>query len=286
VSVKQEVNGVASTFLHNHVRAGDILEVSAPRGNFTLRAGNGPVVLLSAGIGATPVLAMLHELVSTTASAASPQEVWWLYGARNRDNHPFAQESAALLRALPRSHTYIAYSRPEPDDRIGEDYDTPGHLSVPVIEQLGVPRDADFYLCGPTLFLSGITASLKDWGVPANRVHTEIFGPEPSVTPGIAGAPKRAAHPPAGIVGPGPQVSFTRSGLTVPWAPRFHSLLELAEACDVPVKWSCRTGVCHTCESALIGGVVDYLLDPLEPPAEGNALICCSGPRSDVEIDL
>jgi ferredoxin-NADP reductase len=286
VSVKQEVNGVASKFLHNRVRVGDILEVSAPRGSFTLGPRDGPVVLLSAGIGATPVLAMLHELVLTAASAASPTEVWWLYGARNRDNHPFAQEARGLLRALPRSRTYIAYSRPGPDDRLGEDYDAPGHLNVPVIMQLGVPREADFYLCGPKSFLSDITASLEDWGVPANQVHTEIFGPEPSVTPGIAGAPKRPPHPPMGVIGPGPQVSFTRSGLTVPWGPGFQSLLELAEACDVPVKWSCRTGVCHTCECALIGGVVDYLLDPLEPPAEGNALICCSQPRSVVEIDL
>jgi ferredoxin-NADP reductase/MOSC domain-containing protein YiiM len=286
VSVKREVNGVASTFLDDHVRVGDILEVSAPRGAFTLRPGDGPLVLLSAGIGATPVLAMLHELASAAASAPSSREVWWLYGARNRDNHPFAQESRRLLRNLPRSHSYIAYSRPRPEDRLGEDYDTQGHLSVPAIEQFGVPRDADFYLCGPTSLLSDTTASLKVWGVPANRIHTEMFGPEPSVTPGIAGGPKRSAHPPVVTLGPGPQVSFTRSGLTAPWGPGFRSLLELAEACDVPVKWSCRTGVCHTCECALIGGVVDYLLDPLEPPADGSVLICCSQPRSDVEIDL
>jgi ferredoxin-NADP reductase/MOSC domain-containing protein YiiM len=283
VSVKREENGLVSTFIHNHVQAGDILEVSAPRGSFTLQPSDMPVVLLSAGIGATPVLAMLHELAST-AGSVSPPEVWWLYGARNRDDHPFAQESRGLLRTLPRSHTYIAYSRPGPDDRLGEDYDSPGHLSVPLIKQLGVPQEADFYLCGPPSFLSGMTASLEEWGV--HRIHTEIFGPEPSVTPGIAAAPRTPPHPPVGAIAAGPQVSFTRSGLTVPWGPGFQSLLELAEACDVPVKWACRTGVCHTCECALIGGVVDYLPDPLEPPAEGNALICCSQPRGDVEIDL
>jgi ferredoxin-NADP reductase/MOSC domain-containing protein YiiM/ferredoxin len=284
VSVKQEVNGVASTLLHNHVRVGDILQVSAPRGTFTLRPGDGGAVLLSAGIGATPVLAMLHSLASTAATA--PREVWWLYGARNRDDHPFAQESRGLLKALVHSRTYITYSRPGTDDRLGEDYDAPGHLSVPVIEQLGVPRDADFYLCGPPSFLRDLAASLRAWGVQASQVHTETFGPEEAVTPGIVGGRNRPVHPPVGIAGPGPQVSFTRSGLRVPWGPRFQSLLELAEACDVPVKWSCRTGVCHTCECALIDGIVDYQLDPLEPPAEGNALICCSQPRSDVEINL
>jgi ferredoxin-NADP reductase/MOSC domain-containing protein YiiM len=282
VSVKHEVNGVASTFLNDHVQVGDVLDVSAPRGSFTLRPGDGPVVLLSAGIGATPVLAMLHAL----ASAASPRQVWWLYGARDREDHPFAAESRGLLKMLARSRTYIAYSKPGPADRIGQDYDSSGHLSVPVLDKLGVPRNADFYLCGPPPFLGAFTSGLKTWGAAANQIHTEIFGPEGSITPGIGPAPVRAVHPPAGTPGVGPQVAFTRSGLTVPWDSTFQSLLEFAEACDVPVKWSCRTGVCHTCECALIGGAINYLPQPIEPPAEGNLLICCSQPRADVEIDL
>ena len=282
VSVKFEVNGVGSTFLHNHVRVGDVLEVSAPRGSFTLRPGDEPVVLLSAGIGATPMLAMLHALVS----AASPREVWWLYGARNRDDHPFAVESRGLLGMLARSRSYIAYSRPGPRDRVGQDYDSPGHLSLTVLGQLGVPRNADFYICGPASFLGSFRAGLKTWGIAATRIHTEIFGPEESITPGIAPSRRPAGHPPPGSPGSGPQVSFTRSGLTVRWDSGFQSLLELAEACDISVKWSCRTGVCHTCECALIGGAVGYLPAPIELPAEGNVLICCSQPRVDVEIDL
>jgi ferredoxin-NADP reductase len=282
VSVKQEANGLGSTFLCSQVHIGDSLEVSAPRGTFTLRPGDGPVVLLSGGIGATPVLAMLHALAST----ASHREIWWLYGTRNRDEHPFAQESRDLIKALARSRAYICYSRPGPADRLRQDYDAPGHLGVPLLDQLGVPHDADFYLCGPPAFLNGLTGALKSWGVTAARIHTEIFGSVDSFTPGIASAPSRPAHPPGGTVGPGPQVTFTRSGLTAAWSPAFQSLLELAEACDVPVKWSCRTGVCHTCECALIGGRVNYLPDPLEEPAEGNVLICCSRPEGAVEVDL
>jgi ferredoxin-NADP reductase/MOSC domain-containing protein YiiM/ferredoxin len=282
LSIKQEANGIASSFLCNRVRVGEVLEVSAPRGSFTLRPGEGPVVLLSAGIGATPVLAMLHALVST----ASPREVWWLYGARNRKDHPFAQESRGLLQALAHSRTSIVYSRPGPEDRLGQEYDTPGHLTVPLLDRLGVPQNADFYLCGPPSFLGSLTAGLKAWGVAAGRVHQEIFGPTESFTPGIIGAPRRTPHLPAGTPGREPLVSFARSGLAVPWNPAFQSLLELAEACDVSVKWSCRTGVCHTCECALISGAVNYLPDPLEPPAEGDLLICCSQPRGDVEIDL
>jgi ferredoxin-NADP reductase/MOSC domain-containing protein YiiM len=282
VSIKQEVDGLGSTFLCNHVKVGDVLEASAPRGNFTLRPGERPVVLLSAGIGATPLLAMLHELSST----ASHREVWWLYGARDRGEHPFATESRALIGSLQHGRSYICYSRPSVSDRLGQDYDAPGRLGIPVLKQLEVPHDADFYLCGPTEFLRSLTTALAAWDVSARQVFTETFGAGEAIHPGIHRAQTRSAHQPAGTAGPGPQVSFTRSGLTVAWRPDWQSLLELAEACDVPVRWACRTGVCHTCESGLIAGAVDYRPEPLEPPAEGNVLICCSRPRGDIEIDL
>jgi ferredoxin-NADP reductase/MOSC domain-containing protein YiiM len=282
VSIKREVNGAASSFLHDHVHAGDVLEVSAPRGTFTLRPGEAPIVLVSAGIGATPVLAMLHAL----AASASRRQVWWLYGARNRNEHPFAMEARSLLQTLARGQHYIVYSKPAAEDQPGRDYDSAGHLSVPLLDRLDVTRTADFYLCGPPSFLHSFTAGLGAWGVDSSRIHAEVFGPEKSITPGIAPSSRSSVHSPAGTPGMGPKISFTRSGLTVPWAASFGSLLELAEACGVPVRWACRTGVCHTCECALIGGEVSYQPDPLEPPAAGNLLMCCSQPRSDVEIDL
>lgn len=281
ISVKQETNGAASTFLHSHVTAGSNLEISAPRGSFTLQPGRAPIVLLSAGVGATPVLAMLYALVSE----ASPREVWWLYGARNHSEHLFAQEARRLVRKLARGRSYIAYSRPGPADRMREDYDFSGHINIELLEKLGVPRDAEFYLCGPTAFLQDLTAGLSGWGA-ASRIHTEVFGPLEALTPGIAKRSRPPAHLPQGPAGTGPMVTFIRSGITVPWNPSFQSLLELAEACDVPARWSCRTGVCHTCECPLINGKVAYRPDPLEPPAEGNLLTCCSTPRTEIEIDL
>jgi MOSC domain-containing protein YiiM/ferredoxin-NADP reductase len=286
VSVKEEQNGAGSMFLHHRVAVGDTVEVSAPRGSFTLRPGTGPVVLVSAGIGATPVLAMLHALASVSNPPGSPREVWWFYGARNRADHPFAEESRELLRLVTGSRSFVAYSRPGTEDKLGVDYDVPGHLNAGVMKQVGVPFEADFYLCGPVSFTRELTAGLKDCGVSNGRIYSETFGPEQPIMPGIINAAKMPVHAPAGAIGPGPQVSFTRSGLAVRWDPRFQTLLELAEACDVPVRWSCRTGVCHTCESALIGGTVDYRLEPLDPPADGNVLICCAQPRSEIEIDL
>ncbi len=282
VSVKLEVNGKGSSFLHTQVKSGDVLEVSAPRGSFTLQPGEGPVVLLSAGIGATPVLAMLHAL----AASRSQRDVWWLYGARNAAEHPFAREARDLLAALPRARAFVAYSRPAPGDRPGCDYDAPGRLRLEELQRLGVPRQADFYLCGPPAFLRGFNRDLATWGVASGQLHQEVFGPEDGGTPGISKAPARPPHPPAGAAGPGPMISFARSGLDVPWNPAYQSLLEFAEACDVSVKWSCRTGVCHTCECALIGGSVAYDPQPLEPPAQGNVLICCARPETIVELDL
>jgi ferredoxin-NADP reductase/ferredoxin len=282
VSVKQEANGKGSTFLDTQVKSGDLLEVSAPRGSFTLQPGEGPVVLLSAGIGATPVLAMLHAL----AASRSPREVWWLYGTRNAAEHPFAREARDLVASLPRVRSYVAYSKPAPGDRLGDDYDAPGRLSLEVLQRLGVPPEADFYLCGPPAFLRSFSQYLGNWGVAGGRLRREIFGPEDSVTPGIAKAPVAPPHPPPGAVGSGPTVSFARSGLDVPWSSTYQNLLEFAEACAVPVKWSCRTGVCHSCECALIGGSVRYDPEPLEPPAEGNVLICCAVPQTEVDLDL
>ncbi len=282
ISVKKEANGKGSTFLDTQVKSGDLLEVSSPRGSFTLQPGEGPVVLLSAGIGATPVLAMLHAL----AASRSPREVWWLYGAQNAAEHPFAREARELMASLPRARSFIAYSNPAAGDRLGNDYDAPGRLSLEVLQRLKVPSAADFYLCGPPAFLRSFMKDLGSWSVASGRLHREIFGPEDAMTPGIAKAPVQPPHPPPGAAGSGPKVSFARSGLDVPWSATYRNLLEFAEACAVPVKWSCRTGVCHNCECALIGGSVRYDPEPLEPPAEGNVLICCATPQTEVDLDL
>jgi ferredoxin-NADP reductase/MOSC domain-containing protein YiiM len=282
VSIKREAHGAAGAYIDEKVQVGDVIDASAARGGFTLRLGDVPVVLLSGGIGATPVLAMLHAL----AAAASSREVWWIHGARDRREHAFAEETHALLKALPHGHSHVRYSSPAHGDRHGVDFDAPGRLDVQVLRELGVPRNGDFYICGPSAFMRDLTAGLAAWGVAPDRIHTEIFGAGPSITPGIAASPHRLPHLPAGPPGAGPLVSFARSGLDVRWAPAFQSLLELAEACDVPVRWSCRTGVCHTCEAGLLAGTVGYKPDPVDAPAVGNVLICCAQPDGDIVIDL
>ncbi len=282
ISIKREPNGAVGPYVEARLKVGDVIDTSAPRGRFMLRQGDGPVILLSAGIGATPVLAMLHAL----AAGGSRREIWWVHGVRNSGEHAFAAEVQALLKLLPAGHSHIRYSVPGPTDRPAVDFDAAGRLGVHVLQELGVPREADFYLCGPAAFMSSLTADLTSWGVSAERLHSENFGSGPALTPGVAAALPRPSHLPDRPAGAGPMVSFARSNLALRWDSAFQSLLELAEACDVPVRWACRTGVCHNCETGLIAGAVDYLPDPLETPGDGNLLICCSRPRADIVLDL
>jgi ferredoxin-NADP reductase/MOSC domain-containing protein YiiM len=225
ITIKEEPQGVVSTYVSTHLRIGDVLEVSEPRGAFTLQGSDLPVVLLSAGVGVTPVMAMLHAL----AEQATVRKVWWIFGARNRADHPLAGEARELLANLPNARSHVQYSLPDPDDRLGVDFDAVGRLSVTALEALGVPCESEFYLCGPPAFLADFTAGLADWGVAEDRIYTEVFGAGKSITPGIAETARQQSHAPTGSVGEGPSISFARSGLTVPWDSRFQSLLELAD---------------------------------------------------------
>jgi ferredoxin-NADP reductase/MOSC domain-containing protein YiiM len=283
ISVKIEPHGAAGTYLRDHLRVGDSLDVSSPRGSFTLQSGERPVVLLSAGIGATPVLAMLHALAATR----STRQVLWLHAARDRQHHPFAVEVRHLMLALTHGRSHVCYSSPSSSDKMGEDFDAIGHLSRSVFNQVGVTPEADVYVCGPPRFMADMKEALATLGVAPERIHVELFNGSESMTPGVIGAATSAPHLPKDDANTGPLVSFARSGIAAHWnASAYQSILELAEACDVPVRWSCRTGVCHNCESGLVSGTVAYRPEPLEKPADGNLLVCCSQPIRDVVIDL
>jgi ferredoxin-NADP reductase/MOSC domain-containing protein YiiM len=283
ISIKIEPNGAAGTYLRDHIHVCDTLDVSSPRGSFILQTGERPVVLLSAGIGATPVLAMLHAL----AASGATRQVLWIHGARDREHHPFVAEVRRLVLELPHARSHVCYSRPGSRDTMGEDFDTTGHLSRSLFEEIGLPRDADVYLCGPTRFMEDMKKALTMLGVARERIHVETFNGSESMTPGVVGAVARAPHLPMDEANTGPLVSFARSGIAAHWkASAYQSILELAEACDIPVRWSCRTGVCHSCESGLVSGEVAYGPEPLDKPAEGNILVCCSQPLRDVVIDL
>ena len=282
ISVKHEPHGVGSTYLTTALQPGTTLDVAAPRGMFVLHEGTDPIVLLSAGIGVTPVLAMLHELVTQR----SERDVWWIHGARRPEEQPLAAEAHELLSSLPRSREHIFYSGAVLPAQVVEFHAETGRLTKEKLAALNIPVNAAAYLCGPQAFMTGMQQALVEIGIEPTRIFTELFGALPSINPGVTGQARRTPHVPPGPPGTGPLVTFARSGIATAFGDGQSSLLDLAEACDVPARWSCRTGVCHTCTTPLLSGDVSYSPDPLEPAAVGNVLLCCSRPVTDVVVDM
>jgi ferredoxin-NADP reductase/MOSC domain-containing protein YiiM len=281
ISVKHEPHGTASSYLNRKVLPGATLGASAPRGDFVLDTGTGPVLLISAGIGVTPVLSMLHEL----AAACSTRDVWWIHGARSPQEHPLAAEAHALLASLPHAHEHVFYSGATRPER-HRAHAAAGRLTKDKLAGLAVPASATAYVCGPTSFMTDMQQAVTAVGVDPARIHTELFGALPPVNPGLTGQTRRPPHQPPGPPGTGPLVTFARSGISAPFSTTRRSVLELADDCEVPTRWSCRSGVCHTCTTPLLSGDVTYSPAPLEPPADGEVLICCTQPGTDIVLDM
>jgi ferredoxin len=164
---------------------------------------------------------------------------------------------------------------------------TQGRLDQATIAALGLPTDAVVYLCGPTQFMSDMRDALTAAGLDPARIHSELFGALPPINPGIVdGGPRKPPHLPAGPPGTGPSITFARSGLTVNWSADYGNILDLAEACDVPTRFACRSGVCHVCETGVVAGATTYVQSPLEPPEQGTVLICSAAPETELVLDL
>lgn len=271
ISVKKETPGWVSGWLHAHAEVGGTVEAAAPRGSFHLTDSPNPVVLISAGVGITPVLAMLHSL----SHHQSGRDIWWLHTARNSQTDAFEAEARALVASLPRVHCHILHTEART------------RLDASAIAALGLPADADAYVCGPSQFMSDMGAALAAAGLDPAHIHSELFGALPSIRPGVVdNATVRTPHAPPGPTGNGPTVTFARSNLAASWNEDYASILDFAEACDVPTRFSCRSGVCHMCETGVISGAVQYTQPPLELPPQGSTLICSATPAEDVVLDL
>ncbi len=266
---------MASEYITTILAVGDEVDVAAPRGEFVLDDDGTPVLLLSAGIGVTPVLAMLQALVARR----STRTVWWLHTTSTPATDALADEAAQLIDSLPFGHSHVHYTSEAAAPLAHRRLD--GSLLV----ALGLPTDTSAYVCGPVGFMNDMTAALVGLGIPGSRIHTERFGSLSAVNPGVVGVEPPAPHVPA-AAGTGPMVTFARAGVAAKFNQDNGSLLEMAEACDIPTRWSCRTGVCHTCATPLLSGTVDYRPIPLTEPDVGQVLLCCSRPSTDVVLDL
>ncbi len=269
--------GVGSGVFHDTIREGDILDVRAPAGHFSLDVSDPePVVLIGGGIGITPMMSMLSALVAQK----SRREIWLFYGVRNRRDHVFAQDLATLAREHPYLRLRVCYSQPEDHERLGEDYHIKGRVSIDLLKKELPSNNYLFYYCGPGPMMEALTNDLKAWGVPETHLHFEAFGPSSvkrvsattTATETVA-TPFRCA------------VTFRKTGKTVPWSGAHASLLELAESAGVVIASGCRAGNCGTCVVATKSGEVTYLQPPGTPPEAGTCLACIAQPKGDLVVD-
>lgn len=271
--------GIGSNYFHDHVEVGSVLRVRAPGGVFHLdRSKDTPVVLLSGGVGLTPMISMLNSIID----ADNGRPVWFMHAVRNRREHAFGAHVRAIAAAHDNVHVHIRYDSPTADDRLGRDYDGEGFLSADLINELtggGVTENAgDIYLCGPTPFMQALYDGLKGIGVERERIHYEFFGEGSSLEPAKA-APAAAGGP--------HRVIFKRAGVTATWTPDSGTILDLAEAAGVSPDYVCRAGACQTCETTLLEGETEYVNDDVFPPdADDQVLICSARPKSDIVLDI
>ena len=271
ISVKAQ--GPASRHLHERVKPGDVLDVRSPMGSFTLdEQSTRPLVLIGAGVGITPLLAMLREQLNK----GQARRIHLFHGARSLADLPFGQELASLRQqAGGLLHVHRALSQPEDHAVAGQDYEFAGRLGIEQVKVTLALDDYDFYLCGPGSFTQDLYEGLRPVHVPDARTHAEAFGPSTLRRHTDAGQPTLQQPPAASEPVP---VYFAASAKEARWAPGSGTLLELAEARGLAPEFSCRGGSCGTCKTRLVSGQVHYPNPPAELPEAGSVLICCAVP--------
>jgi ferredoxin-NADP reductase/MOSC domain-containing protein YiiM len=269
-----------SNYFHNLVELGTRLQVAASRGDFFLNPQEEtPVVLLSGGVGLTPMISMLNAIVDSGKN----RPAWFIHGTRNGVHHAMCKHMRRAAAANDNIIVHIRYSQPRPEDVKGRDYDSTGHVNVDLLKELLLKKDMDFYLCGPPPFMNSMMKELWQWGVPESRIRFELFGSAALLQEGTRARrrkKKKAAEEKAY------QIIFSESGITAKWDPEYENLLEFAEEQGVFPDFSCRSGICHTCQYELKKGNVGYTFEPLDPPYPGQVLLCCARPRSNLVIDV
>ncbi len=277
ISVKRD--GAVSQHLHDRTAVGDRIEARAPAGEFVVDAAEPrPLVLLSAGVGITPMLAMLRHVVYEGLRTRGLRKTWFFHGSRTKAEQPFDAELKELVRLGQGEVTVVrALSQPEPSAKKGTDYELQGRVEVPLLKAVLPLDDYDFYLCGPASFTQGVYDGLRALRIPDDRIFAEAFGPSTLVRRPDRGvtAPEltAAAAKPVRVV-------FGQSAKEATWTPGAGTLLDLAEAQGLSPEFSCRGGTCGTCRVRVRQGEVTYLSRPTAATDKTTALICCGVPAA------
>ena len=275
--------GLASNYFHDHVDVGTILRVGPPRGRFHLDLeSNRTVVLLSGGVGLTPLISMMNAIVES----GSGRRVWFIHGTRNGREHAMGAHVRRLAQENDNVNLHIRYSAPTPNDALARDYHSQGHIDIALLKQLLPLDDYEFYLCGPPSFMKSLYCGLLSLGLVESRIHYEFFGPGSALleeAEPCGQAPIRSAQD---ELSGECEVTFARSGVTAPWDPNCETILDLAEHQGLSPPYSCRSGICRTCMCKLVEGEVEYLEEPLSAPDPGCVLLCVSRPKTKLVVEV
>lgn len=269
--------GQVSTYFHDHLQEGAVVEALAPAGSFCLdQNSDRPLILIAGGVGITPLLSMLNWLIAS----GSRREIWLFYGVRNRGEHIMYETLKRLNAHTPNVRILVAYSQPTPSCRKNVDYHVKGHVTAELLMPLLRARDCEIYVCGPNAMMTSLRHQLETFGVPGDNIRFESFGER------ISGKVADEAGPREQDRTTGFQIEFARSGRTINWTPRDGSVLELAIDNHIKARCSCRQGVCGTCAVRLKNGTVAYQRQPQRPVESGTCLPCIARPQSDLVLDL
>lgn len=270
-------HGCASSYFCDNVKEGDILDVKAPGGNFCidLSTNNSPVVLISGGVGITPMLSMAHAILES----GDKRDVYFFFGARNRADHIQKETLQRLAAEYDNFHLHICYSKPAAEDKQGQDYQHSERVSVDLMKKVLPSNNFQYYICGPGAFMKSITDGLAEWGVPDAAVFFEAFGPA-TVKKAVAAPPPAESATATAL-----QITFSRSGKTAAWKPAMGSLLDLADEQGIKIESGCRAGNCGTCLVAIKSGAVDYLTEHGADAESGSCLTCICKPRTNLVLD-
>lgn len=274
ITTKREEHGIVSNYFHDKLNEGDIVEVSKPSGNFHLIPGNSnPVVLLSGGVGITPMLSMLEFITEKEAA----KKVFFLHSSLNKDVQPVFHRLKEIESNNKNLYLSIHHTYPNSDEIQDIDFNYKGMISKKYLSLVLPKTESDYFLCGPTMFMEAMYQNLIALGVKEEKINYEYFGEG-----------KRLGSQPLiqKSVSKSYKVRFTKSDVEVDWDDPNQSILEVAEANGLSPVFSCRMGTCSSCESRLLNGNIEYDPEPFMDPTKGKIFICCAKPTSDVEIEL
>jgi ferredoxin-NADP reductase len=276
ISVKRE--GLVSSHLHDTLHIGSIIEARAPAGQFTIDAAERrPAVLLAAGVGITPMLAMLRHIVYEGLRTRRVRPTWFFHSARSLKERAFSREIETLAVSAKGAVNVVRALSHTDGAREGKDFDVEGRIDVALLCDTLPFNDYDFYLCGPSAFMQSMYDGLRNLNVADKRIHAEAFGPSGlqrrKDAAAVTGPARVAAEQPVPI-------AFVKSGKEARWNPDSGTLLELAEARGLNPEFGCRGGSCGTCRTRIVEGAVAYTITPEFTVPDNEALICCAVPAN------